>query len=75
MSASGGPALPALQGWRAGVARDMGVPPYLVIPDRVLQAISEARPRTRLDLAHIRGVGPRTLAKFADELLSLSAQW
>jgi ATP-dependent DNA helicase RecQ len=73
MSASGGPALPALQGWRAGVARDMGVPPYLVIPDRVLRAISEARPRTRLDLAHIRGVGPRTLAKFADELLGLSA--
>ena len=65
--------LPALHKWRAGVAREMGVPPYLIIPDGVLQAISEARPRSRLELAHIRGVGPRTLAKFADQLLTMSA--
>jgi ATP-dependent DNA helicase RecQ len=66
------PSLISLQRWRAGVAREMGVPAYAVIPNAVLRAIAEGRPQTRLDLARIRGVGPRTLAKFADELLDLS---
>ena len=59
----------SLERWRAGVAQEMGVPAYAVIPDAVLRAISAARPQSRLDLARIRGVGPRTLAKFADQLL------
>ena len=62
----------SLERWRAGVAREMGVPAYVVIPDAVLRAICAARPRSRLDLARIRGVGPRTLAKFADQLLRFS---
>jgi ATP-dependent DNA helicase RecQ len=64
-------ALASLERWRAGVAREMGVPAYAVIPDAVLRAISAEQPRSRLDLARIRGVGPRTLAKFGDELLSI----
>jgi len=62
----------ALERWRAGIAREMGVPAYVVIPDAVLRAISAARPQSRLDLARVRGVGPRTLAKFADQLLRFS---
>ena len=62
----------SLAEWRAGVARDMGVPAYVVIPDVVLRAISAAQPETRMDLAQIRGVGPRLLAKFADDLLRLA---
>jgi ATP-dependent DNA helicase RecQ len=60
--------------WRAGIAREMGVPAYVVVTDAVLNAIASTRPQSRLDLARVRGVGPRTLAKFADELLTLSAQ-
>jgi superfamily II DNA helicase RecQ len=66
------PALASLHKWRAGVALEMGVPAYAVIPDAVLRAIAEERPRTRIDLARVRGVGPCTLAKFGDDLLSLS---
>ena len=61
----------SLENWRSGLARQMGVPPYLVITDAVLQAIANARPQSRLDLARIRGVGPRLLAKFADDLLRM----
>ncbi|HEX5962377.1 MAG TPA: RecQ family ATP-dependent DNA helicase, partial [Gemmatimonadales bacterium] len=61
--------LPGLEEWRAGVAREMGVPPYTVVTDAVLRAMSHARPQTLIDLARIRGVGPRLLAKFADDLL------
>src|SRR5688572_29118321 len=60
-----------LEAWRAGVAGEMGVPAYVVLPDAVLRAVSARRPETRVDLAGIRGVGPRTLAKFADDLLRL----
>ncbi len=65
--------LSSLQRWRGSVAQTMGVPDYTVVPDAVLRAISAVQPKSRLDLARIRGVGPRTLAKFADDLLSIVA--
>ncbi|HEX2251521.1 MAG TPA: HRDC domain-containing protein, partial [Gemmatimonadales bacterium] len=60
----------SLHNWRADVARRMGVAPYVVLTDSTVRAIVEARPTTREELARVRGVGPRTLAKFADDLLS-----
>ena len=66
------PLLTIMTEWRAGVALEMGVPPFLVVRDSVLRDIVTARPESRLDLAKIRGVGPRLLAKFADNLLQLS---
>lgn len=65
------PALRVLAEWRAEVAREMGVPAFLVVRDAVLRDILAARPKSRMDLARIRGVGPRLLAKFADDLLRL----
>lgn len=65
------PLVEALEGWRAGAAQDLGVPRYVVLTDAALCAIAETRPRTREDLARIRGVGPRALAKFGDQLLTL----
>jgi predicted flap endonuclease-1-like 5' DNA nuclease len=62
--------LSALDHWRTDVAHRMGLPPFQVITDAVLRAIAEARPQSRSELARIRGVGPRALAKFADDLLS-----
>ena len=50
----------------------MGVPVYLVLTDAVLRGIVETRPSTREELAAVRGVGPRTLAKFAEDLLHLT---
>ena len=67
------PAFAGLQRWRAGVARKLGVPAYSVLSDRVLRSIAHERPRNRLDLARIPRVGPRTLAKFGDDLLAILA--
>jgi superfamily II DNA helicase RecQ len=50
----------------------MGVPAYVVLSDAALQAVAEERPQSRYELARIRGVGPRTLAKFSDDLLRLA---
>ena len=65
------PLLTSMKTWRAGVAGEMGVAPFLIVPDAVLRAIVAARPESRLDLARVRGIGPRLLAKFADDLLRL----
>jgi superfamily II DNA helicase RecQ len=68
---SSSPLVEALDRWRARVAQDMGVPRYVVLTDSALHAIAETRPRSREDLARIRGVGPRILAKFGADLLAL----
>jgi ATP-dependent DNA helicase RecQ len=64
-------ALVVLTEWRAGVAREMGIPPFLVVRDAVLRAVSAGRPANRMELARISGVGPRLLAKFGEDLLRL----
>jgi ATP-dependent DNA helicase RecQ len=68
------PILESLQKWRARIARDMGVPRYVVLSDRALRAIAEEQPQNRDELARVRGVGPRTLAKFGDDLLGIFAE-
>jgi len=65
------PLVSALQLWRGGVARDMGVPRYLVMTDSLLSSIANHRPTTRAELARIPGLGPRALAKFGDDLIRL----
>jgi ATP-dependent DNA helicase RecQ len=66
------PSFDELAKWRSGVARSMGVPAYRVLGNGVLRAICQARPRTRAELARVKGVGPRVLAKFGDDLLRVA---
>jgi RecQ family ATP-dependent DNA helicase len=66
------PLISALQLWRAGVAREMGVPAYTVLPDAALSGIATERPSSRPELARIQGIGPRALAKFGDTLLEIT---
>jgi ATP-dependent DNA helicase RecQ len=70
-SRSGSAELSVLESWRADVAREMGVPVYVVLPDNALRTIAETRPKDRKELGRVRGIGPRTLAKFGDDLLRL----
>ncbi len=60
-----------LKAWRSKVARDNGVPAYLVFHDRHLQVIAGRRPRTLRELAACPGVGPAKLERYGDELLEL----
>jgi ATP-dependent DNA helicase RecQ len=68
------PLITSLERWRARAARDMGVAPYMVVLDSTLRAIAETKPETLDDLARIRGIGPRKLAKFGDDLLGILSQ-
>ncbi len=68
------PLLLALEQWRDGVAKAMGVPPYLVLTDAALVELASRRPSGWAQVADVPGVGPRALAKFAPALLEILAK-
>ena len=58
-----------LRRWRQGAAD--GKPAFTVAHDSTLRAIAASRPRTRAELAAIRGIGPSFLARHGEGLLTL----
>jgi DNA helicase-2/ATP-dependent DNA helicase PcrA len=64
--------LERLRAWRSVRARADGVPAYVVLHDRHLEAIAAASPTTLTALARIEGMGPRRLELYADDLLSIT---
>ncbi|WP_344100917.1 DNA helicase RecQ [Myceligenerans crystallogenes] len=59
-----------LRAWRAGVAKEQGVPAYVVFHDATLRAIATARPAALADLAGISGVGESKLARYGEGVLA-----
>jgi ATP-dependent DNA helicase RecQ len=53
-----------LRAFRRALARERGVPPYVIFNDRTLALMSAQKPRTREGLRAIKGVGD----KKADDL-------
>ncbi|MHB8428029.1 MAG: RQC domain-containing protein, partial [Acidiferrobacterales bacterium] len=61
----------ALRVRRRELAREQGVPPYVVFHDATLAEMVERRPLTLGDLAHISGVGERKLAAYGDDFIGV----
>ncbi len=69
---AGNPALiGALRTWRSQVARQRGVPAYVVLHDATIDGIATARPTTLAQLRGIPGIGDKKLEHYGDELLAL----
>ncbi len=60
-----------LREWRLGVAHSDGVPAYVVFTDATLTAIAERTPADPAGLTSIRGVGPRKLDLYGDQVLAI----
>ena len=60
-----------LREWRAGVAREHGVPAYVVFHDATLAELARLRPLTAAALGQISGVGTRKLERYGAALLEL----
>jgi ATP-dependent DNA helicase RecQ len=60
-----------LRAWRTRTAKALAVPPYVVFPDATLAAIAAARPSSEDALLDVKGVGPRKLADYGDEVLAI----
>jgi len=63
-----------LREWRASEAKRLKVPAYLVIHDRTLMAVAQARPKNPRELLAIDGIGPGKVERFGEQLLSLCAE-
>ena len=60
-----------LKALRTSIAREERVPPYVVFPDRSLNAMAARRPRSLAMLSEIPGVGPARLDRYGDRFLEL----
>jgi len=63
--------LERLRQWRRREAARREVPAFVIFHDRTLQALAARKPRDRNELAGIEGIGPKKLADFGDDLLSI----
>jgi ATP-dependent DNA helicase UvrD/PcrA len=63
----------ALREWRRGVARDAGVPAYVVFGDETLRTVAAQRPGSIQELARIPGFGPGRLDRYGAAVLALCA--
>ncbi|WP_024327036.1 DNA helicase RecQ [Thioalkalivibrio sp. AKL19] len=58
-----------LRGLRTELARDQGVPPYVIFSDATLLEMVAAAPRTRDEMAGISGVGQHKLERYGDAFI------
>ena len=65
--------LNALKALRLELARERGVPAYVVFPDRALVDMAWRRPRTEAEFAEVHGVGAAKLKQFAEPFLAAIA--
>ncbi|MEI7969195.1 MAG: DNA helicase RecQ [Betaproteobacteria bacterium] len=63
----------ALKAWRAAVAREHGLPAYVVFHDATLAELARRRPRTLESLALVHGVGARKLDRYGQGILEVLA--
>jgi ATP-dependent DNA helicase RecQ len=61
----------ALKAKRLELAREQGVPPYVIFHDSTLIEILNLRPRTSAELGKISGVGQAKLSRYADHFLEV----
>ncbi len=69
LSAEATPRFAALKAWRAEVAREHGLPAYVIFHDATLAAIATQYPASRNELATISGVGGKKLDAYGEEIL------
>ena len=60
-----------LRDWRLERSREDAVPAYVVLHDATLRELAAIRPRTRGELATVKGFGPVKLERYADDLLEV----
>ncbi|MGD0097524.1 MAG: ATP-dependent DNA helicase RecQ [Terracidiphilus sp.] len=60
-----------LREWRSAEAKRLGVPAYVVLHDRTLSALAQARPANLRQLLEVTGMGPAKVERFGAAILEL----
>jgi ATP-dependent DNA helicase RecQ len=61
----------ALRAHRLELAKDLGVPPYVVAHDRTLYDLARVRPRTKEELLLVDGIGPAKAERYGEGFLAV----
>jgi len=70
----GDPLFDALRELRRDLAKDAGVPPYVIFHDSTLREMAQARPSSLAELGQIGGVGTRKLDAYGEDFLHVLRQ-
>ncbi|MDH5479618.1 MAG: DNA helicase RecQ, partial [Nitrosomonas sp.] len=60
-----------LRAWRATLAKEHGVPAYVIFHDTTLRELVRLCPQTRGELRQVTGVGVRKLERYGDNLMAI----
>ncbi|MBG0561216.1 DNA helicase RecQ [Actinoplanes sp. NEAU-A11] len=71
LPASAVPLFDKLRAWRGTVAKEQGVPAYVIFHDATLRAIAALAPATLDQLGTVSGVGQSKLTKFGSQVLAV----
>lgn len=71
----GDPLFDALRELRRDLAKDQGVPPYVIFHDATLREMASMRPSSLSELGSITGVGSRKLDAYGEEFLHVLQQF
>ena len=67
------PLFERLRAWRAAVAKEQGMPAYVIFHDATLRQIAASVPATLAELAQVNGVGETKLARYGQQILDVLA--
>jgi ATP-dependent DNA helicase RecQ len=65
------PLFALLSNWRLEQARQQGVPPFQVLHQQVMHRIAARQPLTQEALLRIKGIGPRKLEDYGEEIFGI----
>jgi len=71
LSAAGEAVAARLREWRTAEAKRLGLPAYMVLNDRTLNALAQERPKNPKQLLDVSGMGPAKVEKFGEAILEL----
>jgi ATP-dependent DNA helicase RecQ len=74
LPADAAPLFERLRAWRAAVAKEQGVPAYVVFHDATLRQIAALRPGSLAELGTVSGVGETKLTRFGRQVLDALAE-
>jgi ATP-dependent DNA helicase RecQ len=60
-----------LRAWRTSVAKELGMPPYVIFHDATLRQIATQAPSTLTGLSSVSGVGEAKLARYGQQVLDV----
>jgi superfamily II DNA helicase RecQ len=71
LTAAGEALATRLKQWRAAEAKHQGVPTWMLLNERTLTAVAQARPANLRQLLEISGMGPAKVERFGEAILEL----